>query len=239
MLQSAMGFLAAADAAQLAAETQARALQVLEQADAMGTAARAAILGAFTAAQGHMSDGDYSARAWLVYRTKVTKGAAAGHVGWSRRVIAHPQVAAVLAAGQVSASFARSVCGWTDQLPGDCRAAADAILLAAAAAGADLADLAALAAGIYARSRPGDGDDDPGRSFEDRSVRLETTFGGAGVLTGDLSPECAAVVRTVLEALSAPRGAEDTRSHQQRYHDGLEEAMPRLIVLREQTYRYE
>jgi hypothetical protein len=38
-----------------------------------------------------------------------------------------------------------------------------------------------------------------------------------------------ALVNTVLEALSAPRGAEDTRSHAQRYHDALEEAMHRLV----------
>jgi len=56
-------------------------------------------------------------------------------------------------------------------------------------------------------------------------VKLETTFGGAGVLTGDLTPECAAVVTTVLDALSAPAGAEDTRSQAQRFHDGLQEAM--------------
>ena len=44
------------------------------------------------------------------------------------------------------------------------------------------------------------------------SVKLETTFDGAGVLSGDLSPECAAVVTAVLDALSAPAGAEDTRT---------------------------
>jgi hypothetical protein len=32
----------------------------------------------------------------------------------------------------------------------------------------------------------------------------------------------------VLDALSAPRGAEDDRSHAQRYHDALEDAMRRL-----------
>ena len=37
-------------------------------------------------------------------------------------------------------------------------------------------------------------------------MRLETTFQGAGVMTGDLTPECAAVVGTVLDALSAPAG---------------------------------
>ena len=43
-------------------------------------------------------------------------------------------------------------------------------------------------------------------------MKLETTFGGAGVLTGDLSPECAAVVAAVLDALSAPRGADRASS---------------------------
>ena len=45
------------------------------------------------------------------------------------------------------------------------------------------------------------------------------------MLGGDLTPECAAVVGAVLDALSAPAGAEDTRSHAQRYHDALQEAM--------------
>ena len=46
----------------------------------------------------------------------------------------------------------------------------------------DLADLAALAAEIYARSRPETPDKDQDGTFEDRSVKLETTFEGAGVL---------------------------------------------------------
>jgi hypothetical protein len=54
---------------------------------------------------------------------------------------------------------------------------------------------------------------------------VETTFQGAGVISGDLTPECAAVVTAVLEALSAPMGAEDTRTKDQRYHDELEDAM--------------
>jgi hypothetical protein len=54
---------------------------------------------------------------------------------------------------------------------------------------------------------------------------METTFRGAGVLAGDLTPECAALVGAVLDALAAPRGAEDTRTRAQRYHDALAEAM--------------
>ena len=125
----------------------------------------------------------------------------------------------------MSESFARTICTWTDKLPADCRPAADEILLTAAKAGAALRDLAGLAAEIYARSLPGKSDKDRDQAFEDRSVKLETTFGGTGVLTGELTPECAAVVGTVLDALSAPRGAEDTRTQAQRCHDALQEAM--------------
>src|SRR5207248_6213648 len=41
---------------------------------------------------------------------------------------------------------------------------------------------------------------------------------------------CAEFVRTVLDSLSAPVGADDDRSHEQRYHDALQEAMRRLIA---------
>ena len=149
------------------------------------------------------------------------------HTAWATRTVTHPQVVAALAAGDLSESHGRTICRWTDKLPQDCRPAADAILLSAASAGMDLRDLAGLAAEMYERSRP---DEEPDRTFEDRAVRLETTFGGAGVLSGDLTPECAAVVGAVLDALGAPAGAEDTRSHAQRYHDALLEAMRRLLA---------
>ena len=160
----------------------------------------------------------------------MTKGAAVAYTAWVRRAAAHPQVAEALAAGEMSESFARTICGWTDKLPEECRPDADEILLLAARPAMDLRDLAGLAGEIYARSRPGDPDKDRDQAFEDRSVRLETTFDGAGVLNGDLSPECAAVVSTVLDALSAPAGAEDDRSQAQRYHDALHEAMQRLVA---------
>jgi len=230
MLTCAMGYLAAADATQMPAAEQARCLATLERLDAMETAARALILGAFTAGQGYREDGDYSAWSWLMHQTRVSKGTATGHTGWSRRGRLHPRVLAALAAGDLlSESYARMICRWTDRLPGDCQDKADAILVGAAQMGMELPDLAALAAEIQARSRPGAPDED-GLRFEDRAVKLETTFDGAGVMTADLTPECAAVVTAVLDALSAPRGAEDDRTHGQRYHDGLEEACRRLVA---------
>src|SRR6185437_14859406 len=190
----------------------------------------ASFLAAFTAGQGYSADADYSARAWLMHRTGITRGAAASHTAWGNRAGTHPVVVAALAAGEVSESWGRAICQWTDKLPEQYRQESDELLVKAAGAGLGLADLSALFAEMYQRARADLPDEDPARAFGDRGVRLETTFQGAGVLTGDLTPECAAVVGTVLDALSAPAGADDDRTREQRYHDALAEAMSRLVA---------
>ncbi|HEY6313157.1 MAG TPA: DUF222 domain-containing protein [Streptosporangiaceae bacterium] len=234
MVRAGLGYLAAADPTAMTAQTQADHLLALEQADAVSTAVRAQILAAFTAGHGYAADADYSPTSWLIHRTGVTKGAARAHLAWARRVGGHPRVVAALAEGDVlTDSMAATICRWIDKIPRDCRDAADQILIAAARAaaraGARQRDLAELAAEIYARSLHEAPDDDEPR-FEDRRVVLETTLGGAGVLNGDLTAECTAVVTAVLESLSAPRGADDTRTREQRYHDALEDAMTRLVA---------
>ena len=88
----------------------------------------------------------------------------------------------------------------------------------------------ALFAEMYVRARGDLPDQDPGREFADREVKLATTIGGAGVVHGDLTAECAAAVAAVLDALSAPAGEEDDRTKGQRYHDALQEAMRRLTA---------
>jgi hypothetical protein len=230
MLDRALGALATADAGALPTPVQACALRALERAEARHTAVRARFLAAFTARDGHEGDGQGSARTWLRWQTRVTKAAAAGSVGWMRRLAAHPVIAAALAGGEISVSWARAICGWSERLPGGMRGDADQILAAAAAGGADLADLAGLAERRYERSRqdcPGtDGDDD---GFADRRLVLDLTFGGAGRLTGDLTPGCAAAVGAVLEALGKPAGPEDLRTVTRRRHDALE-ACRRLIA---------
>jgi hypothetical protein len=135
----------------MAAEVQAACLRGLEQATAVGTVARSSILGAFTAGLGYCQDGAYSPQSWLIHQTQVTKGAAAGHAGWVRRARAHPRIAAGLAAGGLSESWARMICGWTEKLPGDGRDNAGAILASAACGGLDLRDLAELAAEMLDR----------------------------------------------------------------------------------------
>ena len=227
MVRAGLDYLAAADATAMAAREQARCLRGLEQANSVSTAARTSILGAFAAGQGHWADGDYSLRAWLIRKTGVTKGAAVACTAWVRRAGAHPLVAARLAAGEISESVARTLCLWTGKLREDRREEADTILADAAVSGLGLADLAGLFAEMYQRSRAGEPDWDKDESFGDRAVRLVTTLGGAGVLHGDLTAECAAAVQAVLDALSAPADAEDTRTQEQRCHDALGEAIAR------------
>ena len=229
MLDSALQALAAADAGSLPTAVQAQALRALERAEARHTAARARILAAFTAQDGYEDDGHGSARTWLRWQTRVTTAAAAGSVVWARRLAAHPVIARALADGQISVSWTRAICGWTERLPDDHRDDADAILVAAAAGGAELADLAGLAEEMYQRAqmdRP-DPDED---GFDDRRLVLDLTFGGAGRLTGDLAPGCAAALTAVLDALGKPAGPEDLRTVTQRRHDALEEACRRLIA---------
>jgi hypothetical protein len=227
MVKAGLGWLATADATTLTCSEQAECLRGLGQAQSMHTAAQSRVLSAFDAGGGHQADGHPTARSWLRWQTGLTHGAAAGAVGWMRRLAAHPGVAAALAGGKISESWAREICKWSDLLPEAVRADADTILLVAAAAGADLDSLAALAEEIRKHTATPDEDDDGG--FGDRYLKVSRTFGGAGVIDGELTPECTEALRTVLDALGKKRGPEDTRSKRQRDHDAMEEAMRLLI----------
>jgi hypothetical protein len=224
LLERALDHLNAADVASLPASVQAEALRALGRAEAKHTAARARVLGAFAGQGGFEDDGHGSARAWVRWQTRVTQGSAVAAVAWARRLAAHPAISQALAAGELSPSWARHLCEWTDRLPEDCRADADEILAGAARGGADLAGLAGLAREMYERCcRDGGAGPDDDR-FGDRWFRLGLTFGGAGRAEGDLTPGCAAALATVLDALGKKAGPEDTRHRWQRRHDALEEA---------------
>jgi hypothetical protein len=227
MTQAGLSFLATGEAAELPIALQAEVLTGLEQAEARLTAARSAVLSRFCAGHGYEADGQFGPKPWLRAFTRITASAATGVLAWARRLQAHPAVAAALATGTITTSWAREICTWTDRLPTDLIQDADAILLAAAAGGADLPDLALLATEMIERSAVPDGDDG---DFSDRALWLEKTLAGAGRLTGDLTPGCAAALTAVLEALGSKTGPEDTRSLTQRHHDALEEACHRLIA---------
>jgi hypothetical protein len=226
-VRAGLAFLNQVPAAELPGVVQADCLRELAKAESAYRAAHARMLGAFAASGRHEDDGQQTERAWLRWQTQVSFGAAAEAVGWMKRLAAHPAVSAALAAGAISPSWARHICTWTDQFPADGRDDADEILLAAAAGGASLPDLAALAEEMRRRTAaPDRGGPDDG--FDERRVRLGLTFGGAGVLEGELTPACAAALQAVLEALGKKAGPEDVRTAPQRRHDALAEACRRL-----------
>ena len=226
MLDRALDHLNAADTGCLPSSVQAEALRALERAGAKHTAARARMLTTFAGQAAYEDDGHGTARTWLTWQTRITNGAAAGAVGWVRRLAAHPVIGGALArrgaVGVVGQADLR-----VDRSPPRRQADdADEILAAAARAGVDLAGLAGLAQEMYERTHR-DGDD--GR-FGDRAVLLETTLGGAGRLTGDLTPACSAALAAVLESLGKRAGPEDIRTAAQRRHDALAEACRRLVA---------
>jgi hypothetical protein len=230
MLAALFGSLADQDPASLPAEAAAERLRLLEQADAMAAAARAQLLTVFDAKDGHLADGQRSTRTWLVHTTRVTTGQAGEYKAIQALARDHQTLLAALAEGDViTKSVALQLAKWTKVIPRDCRPEAEELLVAAARAGVDLRGLAAICAEIRARIADADPDSDDDRDL-DRGVSLDTTFDGAGVIHGDLTPECAAMVQAVLDALSAPAGGGDLRTRPQRYHDGLAEAMKRLLA---------
>jgi hypothetical protein len=230
ILESVMACLADTNPADLPDEEKARRLRVLERVDAIEAAVRGRLLEAFDAADCSVADGQRSTRTWLVHSTRVTKGQAGEHRAVQALAREHPVLLAGLAEGNaLTKSVALQLARWTRPIPAEFRDEAEEILVTAARAGADLRALAAMCAEIRYRTAPPDPDDDQDKDL-DRGLSFDTTFDGAGVIRGDLTPECAAMVQAVLDALSAPADGGDLRTRPQRYHDALEEAMRRLLA---------
>jgi len=227
-LLSSAGYLADLDAAELPAGELARYIRELVRADAVLSAALARLLAAFDAKDGHLADGQRSLGTWLVHMIRVTQGQAAEYRAMRALYRDHAPLLAGLRTGAVTTSVALQLAQWTRAIPAEFRTQAEDILIAAARAGADLRALAQICAEIRSRTAPLDPDGrDPAL---DRALFLDTTLDGAGVLRGDLTPECAAMVQAVLDALAAPAGAGDLRTRPQRHHDALAAAMKRLLA---------
>jgi hypothetical protein len=190
---SGMKYLAESDAASLPATVIADCVRGLEKLDAAEAVARGRLLWMFDADRGWDSEGYGGIYSFVRFGTRVTKGQAKLHAGLVRFRAVHPPFEQALLDGCLSLSVARRVGQLTARIEDDQdRGRADQMLALAAAAGADEHELMVLAAAVLEKLAP----PDPDGPYHDRDLRLETTFGGAGVLRGDLTPEC-----------GAPRGA--------------------------------
>jgi hypothetical protein len=226
-------YLNSPPARDLEAPARGEALEALGAITSLLGAARNGLLRRFDAGYDHDADGYASSAAWLAAKNHLGRKDAKAAVRQMRLLARHPLLDAATATGELTISWAREIAAWTGRIDHEeLQGEADKILVEAATAGADLDDLKLIAQAAYEawRAQEPDPDQDPrGRGFADRYLRLETTLDGAGRISGDLTPECAAAVTAVLEALGKSRGPEDFRSAGQRFHDALQEGCELLI----------
>ena len=234
--RAAAAYLNSPAAGGLDGPARGEALEQLGAITSLLGAASNAILRRFDAGDDHDADGYATSAAWLAGKTHLGRKDAKAAVRQMRLLGRHPVLDAATAAGTLTISWAREIAGWTGRIDHhELRQQADQILAEAAAGGADLDDLRLLAQAAYEawRAQDPDPDDDPaGRGFGDRYLQLDTTLDDAGHLRGDLTPECAAALTAVIEALGKNRGPQDLRTTGQRYHDALQEACELLIRAR-------
>jgi hypothetical protein len=226
------GYLNSPAARDLDGAARAEALIQIGAIQSGLAAAQSGLLRRFDADSGHDADGYATTAAWLAGRTGLGRKDAKAAVRQMRLLARHPLLDAAAGGGAVSVSWAREMAGWTGKIGDeDMQKDADQILLEAARPGADLDGLRVIAQAAYEAWRAQNPDDDPpGKGFGDRFLQLDATMDGAGRLTGDLTPECAAAATAVLDALGKKRGPEDDRTAAQRFHDALQEGWQTLIA---------
>src|SRR6516225_300846 len=229
MAHASLDYLNSPVAAELHAAACGPVLTSLGELQAKVTAAHAAVLRRFDAADAHDADGYGTSAAWLAAMTKLASKDAKAAVWRMRQLGSRPHLADALARGELSWSWAAEIIELTRKLPAGLRAGTDQILLDAAAGGATLDDLRYLAACALQQWLSQHPDPDEGDGFDDRYVQVGVTFGGAACIRGNLTPECGAAVQAVLEALGKKAGPEDHRTEHQRFHDALQAGCELLI----------
>src|ERR1700749_4119291 len=175
MANATMDYLNGPDAADLDPAGCGPVLRSRGAVQAKFTAAHAAVLARFDAADAHDSDGYGTSAAWLMAMTDMTRGDARAEVREMRLLRDHPEMAGALADADISKSQALAIAEWTRKLPAELRAETIKILIEAAASGASMDDLriiAAVAEQRWRASRPDGGEEGVGHPY----VQACTTF---------------------------------------------------------------
>ena len=145
MMDTTLDFLNGPGLASVEAAGLGGVLEALAGLSARFSAARAAALARFDATRGYAAEGYGSTASWLADKSRTTRQAAGAEVRQMRQLAAHPVIAAAVAAGDLSGSWAAQITDWTNRLPADWRDGIDKLLVDTASAGASLEDLAVVA----------------------------------------------------------------------------------------------
>jgi hypothetical protein len=139
MLASSLDYLGAAAAGgQIPEPVLGEVLLGLEAAGARHAAARSAVLSRFDAAGWHDSDGYQNSSSWLRDKAGMTGPTARRRVRQMRTLRSRPRLAAAMAEGRLSESYADRIITWTKPLPADMLDATDALILSVIQAGGTL-----------------------------------------------------------------------------------------------------
>ena len=237
MANATMDYLNGPEAADLDAAACGPVLRSLAAVRAKFTAAHAAVLARFDAADAHDADGYGTSSSWLAAKagltTKATRGPRCGRCACCATDPAAGRRARRRGHHQVAGAGDRRVD--PASCPPSMREETDQILLQAATPRERLwmtwPTIAACAIENWraAAARP---------RQPRRRVRRPLRAGSAprsaarGMIRGNLTPECAAAVRAVLEALGKKAGPEDDRTEGKRFHDALQLACELLLRAR-------
>lgn len=219
-MQRTMSRLAQTDMTALTAAEQFEVLAALETVDAMRAAVRGEAGAVFEANGGYDEYGYAGLVSCVQAKLNITRGKARSYKSWAKRARQHPLIIAALKGGLISESLAEQLMSWSEALKDpDLTAKMDDVLLAGALAGLSQADLRGLYEEARGLAAPADED---GPEPPDRRLDLTTTLDGAGILRGELTPECAALLQAGLEAFAKQKaGADDNRGYAVQCHDAL------------------
>src|SRR5829696_3400687 len=169
---------------------------------------------------------------WLRSTCRLSAAGARSRVALARRLADHPLVDEALAGGEISVDHARLVTTALSELAaaaGAELAAATEAPLVAAARRCDPARLRREIAHARHALAPEAAAARDEQLFQQRFLRVATTFDGAVVVDGVLPPEGGEALFTALTSLAAPAGPDDVRSAGQRRADALVELCHRAL----------
>jgi len=172
----------------------------------------------------HLLEGNVTAASWVSRTCAMSVTSAADRLCVGEQLESLPKLAAAVRSGEIGYQSASVLCHLRDQL-GDKRDLFNEDEMLDFAGRFSVFNLRMLCR--YARHVA-----DPDGFFKDaeenhlrRRLHISLMSDGMHAIDGILDPECGSAVKTALDSLAKRRGPEDDRTHSQRMHDALAEAV--------------
>jgi hypothetical protein len=177
---------------------------------------------------GALAEGAVSTVSWLRGTCGVTAATAAHRVGMARVLAELPKTMDSLRAGRSSFTNVSLIARLAEDVGVESARTVEGALVTAAEQ-LDPGRMRYLTLVTRHRLDADGALDEDNRNHDRRWVACDQTYGGVFILSGELDAEGGAVVKTVLDALSAPSGPDDRRTGSQRRADALVDIASRQL----------